>query len=70
MNTIKTLKASLDGFDTQQQLDALRDGAFLSNFIVTQDEVEELYNDLMKASTKGTDNDDQSTYSKRTGKKH
>lgn len=57
MKTLETLKASLDGFDTQQQLDALTDGAFLSNFLVTQDEVEELYNDLMKASTKGLDND-------------
>ena len=52
MSALKTLKASLDDFDAQQQLDALRDGAFLSTFIVTQDEVEELYNDLIKANTK------------------
>jgi len=43
MNTLKNLKELLAGFDTQQQLDALTDGEFLSKFRVTQDEVEDLY---------------------------
>jgi hypothetical protein len=46
MKTLQDLKNELATFTPNEQLSALTDGAYLSNFDVSESEVEELYSEI------------------------
>lgn len=52
---IDDLRSDLEDSPLEQQIDALCDGEFLSKFNVTQEEVENLHNDLCEKLKDQTD---------------
>ena len=46
MRTLESLKSDLEGYTKEEKLAALCDGAFLGDYDVTEDEVNDLYSQI------------------------